>query len=86
MLTDFLVEDIAAAQSRRAFWLKLRMARADYFNDNVEIEHPKPEGFYYYLQLRWGIKLRLDKEGNITDEFDVVNEPQYLLFLMKYGS
>jgi len=86
MLHDFLVEDIAAVKSRREFWLKLRMARADYFNDNVEIEHPTPEGFYYYLQLRWGIKLRLDNQGNITHEFDVVNEPQYLLFLMKYGN
>lgn len=86
MLHDFLVDDIAEAKSRRAFWAKLQKARADYFNDNVEIEHPKPEGFYYYLQLRWGIKLRLDNQGNITHEFDVVNEPQYLLFLMKYGN
>ena len=86
MLHDFLVEDIAAAKARRAFWAKLRLARADYFNANVEIEHPKPEGFYHYLQLHWGIKLRLDNQGNITDEFDVVNEPQYLLFLMKYGN
>ena len=85
MLTDFLVEDLTAAKARRAFWDKLRKARADYFNDTVEHEHPAPEGFYYYMQLKWGIKLVLE-EGNITDKFEVVNEPQYLLFLMKYGT
>lgn len=87
MFTD-LLDDTANARkaNRLSYWAKLRLARADYFNDTVETEHPKPEGFYYYMQRKWGIKILLDQNNNITEQFEIVNDPQYLLFLMKYGN
>ena len=86
MLSNFLLDDIEAARKRRSYWAKLKLARADYFNDTVENEHPRPEGFYYYLQLKWGIKVMLDKDNNITEEVEIIDEGKYLMFLMKYGS
>ena len=62
------------------------MARADWFNNTVENEHPTTEGFYYHMQNKWGVKMHLDDSKNITGDCQIVDESKYLMFLMKYGN
>ena len=62
------------------------MARADFFNNTVETEHPTTSAFYYHMQSKWGVKMTLDNNQNITQSYEIVDEPKYLMFLMKYGN
>lgn len=86
MLSDFLHEDLEAARKRRAWWTKLRRARADFHNDTIETTHPTTGEFYYFMQRQWGIKIGLDSGQNITDTYEIVDEGKHLLFMIKYGN
>lgn len=70
---------------RNEYWQKLQMARADWFNNTVETEHPSTDAFYYFMQHKWGIKMNLDSSKNITASYQIIDESKYLMFLMKYG-
>lgn len=73
-------------KKRNNYWAQLQAVRADYFNDTVEHKHPTAEGFYYFMQNHWGLKMVLDDNNNITGDFKVIDESKYLMFIMKYGS
>ena len=86
MLSDFLHEDLEAARKRREWWTKLRKARADFHNDTVETQHPSVAGFNAFMQEKWGIRIGLDNQSNITDTYEIVDEGKHLLFMIKYGN
>lgn len=83
---NFQEWDTEQRRRRNEYWKKLHMARADFFNSTVEKEHPTTSSFYYYMQNKWGVKMILDDNQNITREYRIVDESKYLMFLMKYGS
>ena len=74
------------AEARRDYWSRLRKARADFHNDTIETEHPTTEAFYYFMQHKWGIKIGLDSQKNITDRYEIIDEGKHLMFMMKYGN
>lgn len=69
---------------RMAYWDKLRMARADYFNETVEEKHPDLGGFRYWMERRWGVAIEII-DGNVGSEYVVKDEQKFLLFQMKYS-
>lgn len=75
-------------QDRRArrmtYWNKLRLARADYFNETVETEHPDLGGFRYWMERKWGVAIEII-DGNVGSEYVVKDEHKFLLFQMKYA-
>lgn len=83
---EFKNTDISARLKRNNYWAQLQAVRADYFNDTVEHKHPTTEGFYYFMQNHWGVKMVLDENNNITSEYKIINDSKHLMFLMKYGN
>jgi hypothetical protein len=86
MELNFQNWDSEQKRRRNEYWKKLQMARADFFNNTVETEHPTTSAFYYHMQSKWGVKMTLDNNQNITQSYEIVDEPKYLMFLMKYGN
>lgn len=71
-------------EKRNAYWDKLRKARADYFNETVEIEHPDLGGFRYWMERKWGLSIEII-DGNLGSEYVVKDKNKFLLFQMKYS-
>jgi hypothetical protein len=69
---------------RDAYWLKLRKARADYFNETVETEHPDLGGFRYWMERKWGLSIEII-DGNLGAEYVIKDQNKFLLFQMKYA-
>lgn len=75
-------------QEQRDFWLMTRKAKAEYI-----LDHARPQddpnaidnGFYYYLQHTYGIKLHLEN-GHIKPDYEIIDEQAYLVFVLKYST
>lgn len=70
---------------RDQYWNAIFLMRNDYLEEN--------KGFYdltarptlhYYAELKYGIKMGLDDQGNYTKFYDVVDPKKFMLFQIKY--
>jgi hypothetical protein len=71
-------------KKRDQYWRMLRSARHDFVgtgNSNTD-----PYAFSHYLQQNYGLRPELDAYSNYSNEYTVIDEKKYLLFLLKYGS
>ena len=74
-------------RAQRDFWAMIRKAKTQYIVDHVSPGVKMTEidnGFYYYLQHTYGIKLQFDNSGKIKLQYDIIDEPAYLVFMLKY--
>jgi len=82
-----LILDTVVGTGKYDYWQKLKLARSEYAK-NTKIVAPTFEdeanGFYYFMQHEFGIKVMLDEQGNITNNFEIIDEHKYLLFELKY--
>ena len=70
---------------RNQYWLAIRRMRQDYLNDYAGIyDLTIRPALHYYAELKWGIKMGLDGQGNYTQDFKVVDPKKYMLFQIKY--
>jgi len=62
---------------RDQHWARLKRART---------HCPTPNTYHVWLEQQWGLKVILDNNSMITDEYTVVDDARYLLYLLKFGS
>ena len=67
-------------KQRDQYWQRLK--RASTAHDQLNIDR----SFEQWLKEQWGVCLELTTDGMITDEYYIVNEKKYLLYLLKFGS
>lgn len=60
---------------RDQHWARLKRAR---------IDCPDVPNYPLWLENAWGIKVHMNA-GMITDEYTVVDEAKYTMYLLKYG-
>lgn len=61
---------------RNEHWARLKRAKLDC---------PDKDHFPTWLEETHGIKVHMSMEAMITDDYSIVDEPKYTLFLLKYG-
>lgn len=73
-------------RKRNEHWLRMRKARELWLRDVSQAGVPfNPIEFWEWLKVNFGLAPHTDKQGNITDGYDVVDEQKYLMFLLKFG-
>ena len=72
-------------QKRDQYWNALFLMRNDYMEENRGILDPTVRPvLHYYAELKYGIKMGLDGQGNYTKEYQVVDPKKFMLFQLKY--
>jgi hypothetical protein len=72
---------------RYRYWSMLRSAKAEFIKatDQESIGYvTDPGAFYHYLKQIYGLQVETI-DGKVTDDYAVVDEKKYLLFLIKFS-
>lgn len=83
----FRIAEQERAVRRNRYWAMLKRARQEYtdlvdgteYNDGIN-------GFYYFMQQNYGIKIEIVDTDKIGGEHYIVDDQKYMLFLLKHGS
>jgi hypothetical protein len=70
---------------RYRYWSMLRSAKNEFLRVTNQEYIAAPAVFYHYLKQHYGLQVETI-DGKVTEDYAVVNEKKYLLFLMKFGS
>ena len=54
--------------------------------DTHKITYEVTWGFYYFMQITYGIKLGLSATGTLLGDYTVTDEQRHTLFLLKFAS
>jgi hypothetical protein len=74
--------------SRYRYWRMLRSAKDEFYRlaGQAGMAEQMDDGaFYYYVKQTYGFEVEVIN-GMISEEYAIVNEKKYLLFLLKFGS
>jgi hypothetical protein len=86
---SFAAWDRVRKSQTYGYWQRLRSARSEY----IELTGDNPGsfdfikdngGFYTWMQNKYGIKVRFSSTGEITGDFDIVNEQKFTFFLLRF--
>jgi hypothetical protein len=72
-------------ERRNQYWQAIYAMRSDYISDNSEYfdKGSKPT-LDYYAQLKYGLKMGVDTQGNYTKDYTVTDPKKFMLFQLKY--
>lgn len=63
------------------FWKSLKKANRDYLDIDVNADGT----FVEFMKYNYGVQLHLDDTGNIKAQYEIINEQQHLMFMLKYS-
>jgi len=81
LTTQWSMEIEYSRKQRDQYWQQLKQASTAY----AELSD-MDSSFEQWMKTQWGVCLNCTEAGMITDEYYIVNENQYLLYLLKFGS
>ena len=70
---------------RDQYWNALYLMRQEYLEENKgQYDLTARPTVHYWAELKYGIKMGLDGQGNYTKDYEVVDPKRYMLFQIKY--
>lgn len=70
---------------RDQYWNAIHSMRNDYLEENKgQYDMTARPTIHYYAELKYGIKMGLDGQGNYTKDYTVVDPKKFMLFQLKY--
>ena len=72
--------EIDKRRNRWNYWEALKKVRKEYMEQNKEFD---AYDFEDYLIGQYGLKMNI-VNGNITDGYEIIDEKNYLIFLLKF--
>lgn len=85
MAYEYKQWDDEAKAKRNQYWNAVYLMRKDYLEENKGItDLTVRPALHYYAQLKYGIKMGLDGQGNYTQDFEIVDPKKYMFFQIKY--
>jgi hypothetical protein len=70
---------------RIQYWHAIYAMRADYIEENKGVyDLTTRPTLHYYAELKYGIRMGLDGQGNYTKDYTVVDPKKFMLFQIKY--
>ena len=78
LLDSFKTVENKSREHRNLYWSQIR---------KLSEEYQWHVGFTFtnWVELTYGIQLILDRDGNITRDYNIVNESKYSFFLLKFS-
>lgn len=70
-------------QDSWVFWRNMQKMKAIYQEDCSMMEY-NPISFAKWLEVNFGIKIFFDKNGNVLQDYSIVDEAKYLFYKLKY--
>jgi hypothetical protein len=71
-------------KKRWYYWTILRKVREEYLADTRAVQHQfDVDDLETYIERNCGIKIHI-VDGNITDNFDIVDEKLYIFCILRY--
>jgi hypothetical protein len=74
--------------ARFKYWSMLRSVKNEFYllaGQAGMAEHMDDGDFYYYVKQTYGLEVEVIN-GMIGQEYNIVDEKKYLMFLLKFGS
>jgi hypothetical protein len=75
---EFHKELVEARRRRDSHWARLRLAKEEY-------QWHVGFTFTHWLEQTYGIRLILDQEENITEDYHIVDPAKYSFYLLKFS-
>jgi len=72
--------NISFRKNRWKYWNQLRLEKIEFMENKSEFDWTI---FTEYIQAKYGIKMNIIN-GTITDNYQIVDEQKYLVFLLKF--
>ena len=70
---------------RDQYWNALYLMRQEYLEENKgHYDLTARPTVHYQAELKYGIKMGLDGQGNYTKDYEVVNPKKFMFFQLKY--
>jgi hypothetical protein len=76
--------EITFRKNRQKYWESLTQLRKE-FLEIVTDEFRDAEDFYKWVEDTQGFKVKLNEEGFISDNYEIVDEQKYIVYILKYG-
>lgn len=71
---------------RNQYWNAIWRMRQDYLAENKGVYDLEVRpALHDYAELKYGIKMGIDWQGNYTQDFEVTDPKKYMLFQIKYS-
>lgn len=70
---------------RNQYWQAISAMRQDYLIENKgQYDLTVRPTIHYWAELKYGIRMGLDGQGNYTKDYQVVDPKKFMLFQIKY--
>lgn len=69
---------------RNEHWMRMRRVREYWMTEHAL--RSLDDNFWSWLEKQWGLAPYKDPAGNITEEFSIVDDAKYTMFLLKFGT
>ena len=74
--------DIDKRLSRFKYWSNLRQLKQEFFNETQNKDHRQ---YLIWIENKYGFRPIETNEGMMTDDYKVVDEKLFLVYILKYG-
>lgn len=68
---------------RNEYWNSLQKARQEYIKSNDNFNSEK---FLGWLRETYGLEAGVTSSGNLTEDYRILDEKKYLMYILKYKS
>lgn len=72
-----------ATEKSWVFWRNMQKMKAIYQGDCEMITY-SPISFAEWLETNFGIKIFFDKNGNVLQDYTIVDEAKYMFYILKH--
>jgi len=67
---------------RLHYWNVLKNLKAEF---TEETGSTKSEEYVDWLEIKYGFKPKINYEGYLTDDYEIIDEQKYLIYVLKHG-
>ena len=68
---------------RLHYWNVLRTLKQEFTEETGSVD---PTVYVSWLEDKYGFKPRINHEGYLTDDYEIVDEKKYLIYVLKHGN
>lgn len=76
--------DIEIRRRRFDYWKTLKNLRTEYLENHRIEDATEPRLFLAWVEEKYGLRPKMF-ENHITDDYDIVDEKKYMIYVLKYG-
>ena len=76
--------EIERRKRRFKYWQTLKTLRNEYLENSSIKDEQETSRFLDWVEQNYGIRSKMF-DGHLTDDYDIVDEKKYMIYVLKYG-